>query len=444
MQKEIKNIFSKLLPFVEIRKEIIHGSRQVSLYGDKYSITRWDDGKYQTALREITRIYPKNGVEFVEYWFSSALMGILLDPGSFEQALGDMHSNLVGAIKKRFICIPVQGIDFRSDEIDFGFGSLLHREHGTLAEIIDKEEYRQSWQHNINALAECPCYFQIETETDHENAINEAIFFSTYLTSLLSLFVGSSQYRANPPLLPWHKRTGRASSLRKRKIAIYGSEAGDSQVYYSYCVNGTPREGKDYSLEFNLLTSGHDSNDSINASLALLRPEQGKASYHLIDPELIEKIFSIENSKLLSCVSRKEALDKKLFNAVSWFGKAVNSDSIEDQFLFFTIAIESLLVGDESEGKFSSQGSITQKISERTAYLIGTTFDERLETEIETKKLYGIRSKIVHTGARAATEDVIRIENLCRNLIFGFSTKNFASQDAYLKWIKTNQYGNGR
>lgn len=110
-------------------------------------------------------------------------------------------------------------------------------------------------------------------------------------------------------------------------------------------------------------------------------------------------------------VQQKGEISKRIFQAISWFGKAVNADSPEDQFLFFAISIESLLVGDESAGGLSSQGSINQKISERSAFLLGDSVKERIETEI--KRIYGIRSKIVHAGVKADNTDVIKIEKVC-------------------------------
>ncbi|HXU92620.1 MAG TPA: hypothetical protein VFP33_03090 [Gallionella sp.] len=444
MQNQLKKIFSRIRPFFTLQKgSAEQQDRQVKLYGEVYSILQWDEAKYEDALREVTKIYSKNGTELVETHFSNALTDILIGLNPLEEAATRMHTALIKNVKKRFTCIPLQGLDFRLEKANFGFGTLLGSEHGVLPQIINDRESLHSYQHTINALNECSSYLQVESETDHKNSIDQAIFFANYLTALLSLYVGSSQYRTDHQFRPWHKRVREAEVGRKRKIAIYGSEASDSQVYYEYYINDSPLRKSKYSLEFNLLSSGHDSNESLNECLEFFRPEDAKTSYHLVDASVIDEMLSRENEKLLSCVSRKNTLDKKLFHAVSWFGKAVNCDSCEDQFLFFAIAIESLLVGEENSGEFSSQGSINQKISERSAYLSAETYEQRRQTEKDTKTLYGIRSKIVHTGAKATNQDVISIEKLARKLIFNFVKRKFESEDAFLKWLKICQYGAG-
>lgn len=442
MQEKLKNIFSRVLPSFALEERL--GKRtdgDVKLYGKNYSVVRWDAAKYEEALRDVIRLYPKNGPGYVETNFSNALARVLIKLSLPDEAVATMHVDLVNNVKKRFICIPIQGIDLRLKEVAFGFGKLLNREQGVLPQIINDYESLSSYQHRINALNECLCYFEFEAETDHRHSIDSAVTFANYLTSLLSLYVGSTRYRTDYQCHPWHKRELGAKVGRKRKIAIYGSEPGSPQVYYEYYDNDSRLSQSKYLLEFKLLLSGHDSNECLNQCLEFLRPEEAKTSYHLLNDAAIDKMLSADNERLLTCVLRNSPLDKKIFNAVSWFGKAVNCDNNEDQFLFFAIAIECLLVGDEISSEFSSQGSISQKISERAAYLSAEMFEQRLQIERETKRLYGIRSKIVHAGADVESDEVLRIEKLAKKLIFEFSKKKFESQDAFLKWIKICQYG---
>jgi hypothetical protein len=188
------------------------------------------------------------------------------------------------------------------------------------------------------------------------------------------------------------------------------------------------------------ITPGHDGSEAINECLRFLRKDQTKATYHLVDDDVIKEILSSDRKRLLTCVSSNGEVDRKLFSSVSWFGKAVNAESDEDQFLFFAIAIECLLVGDE-KGPHASQGSITQKISERAAFLISDEVGERTRTETEIKALYSIRSKIVHVGAAATYVDVIRIEKIARMLILKYAKMDFQSSEQFLEWITAKRYG---
>ncbi|MCJ2367864.1 HEPN domain-containing protein [Aeromonas dhakensis] len=445
MKGQVENIFRSMLPHFELLEgHDSYSIKQVRLWGKKYSLTKWDESKYEEKLREIIRLYPSNSPSLVEGWFSNAFAKILVSDdqkNSIKTESEEFVDFLARSTKKRSVCIPIQGIDLRVEKIEFGFGTLYRNDKGYLPELIADRDSLYSYQHGINALENCKCYFQVDLNTDHENSIDCAKKFSLYLCSLLNLYVGSTQYRTDYYFYPWHKRDKRTEVGRNRKIEVFGSESGDCQVYYEFYKNEDSYRKSEFSIEFNLLSPGHNASESINECIEFIRPDEAKTTYHLVNENTRNLILHEKNKSLLSCVQQKGEINKRLHQAVSWFGKAVNADIPEDQFLFFAISIESLLVGDEPSGGFSSQGSINQKISERSAFLLGNSFKERIEIEREIKRIYGIRSKIVHTGAKADNSDVIKIENINKDLIFSFSRRSFTSQQEFLRWFKERQYG---
>lgn len=445
MNRQLDKIFERILPSFRLQEGSVSGAlKQVRLFGKSYSITKWDDGKYREALRQVANLYPKSDLHYVESWFSGALGKILMagaTAGSIKDVSEDLHNDLLRGITTRSVCIPLQGVDFRLDVVDFGIGKLFSSAKGTLPNIINNPNSLNLRQHDLNVLPECRCYFQLEVEADHKTSISRAMFFSTYLAALLSLYVGSSQYRMDHEFRPWHERSDALEVGRKRKISPYGSETGMSQVYYEFYPNSDQsHKAGEYLLNFGLLASGHDSNQAIGEFFAVLDPEQEVPTYHLVDGAVVQAMLSAENERLLKCTSLKSPIDKKLFNAVRWFGKGVNSDNSEDQFLFFAIAIESLLIEDEPS-ELSSHGSITQRVAERSAFLIGKTFEERIQIEHATRQLYRIRSKIAHAGGGATPNMVIEIETLAKKLIFAHSRMKFESESAFVKWIRQCQYG---
>lgn len=445
MKGQVENIFRSMLPHFELLEgDDSYSIKQVRLWGKKYSLTKWNESKYKEKLREIIRLYPSNSPSLVEGWFSSTLAKILVSDDqkkSINTESEEFVDFLARSTKKRSVCIPIQGIDLRVEKIEFGFGTLYRNDKGYLPELIADRDSLYSYQHGINALENCKCYFQVDLNTDHENSIDCAKKFSLYLSSLLNLYVGSTQYRTDYYFYPWHKRDERTEVGRNRKIEIFGSESGECQVYYEFYKNEDSYRKSEFSIKFNLLSSGHNASESINECMEFMRPEEAKTTYHLVNENTRNLILHDKNKSLLSCVQQKGEINKRLHQSVSWFGKAVNADIPEDQFLFFAISIESLLVGDEPSGGFSSQGSINQKISERSAFLLGDSFKERIEIEREIKRIYGIRSKIVHTGAKADNSDVVKIEKINKDLIFNFSRRSFTSQQEFLRWFKERQYG---
>lgn len=445
MKDKVKNILSNMIPHFRLAQGVsIDSVQKVRLWGEEYSITKWNDEVYKKSLNELTKLYKNNSAELVENIFSSALAKILTsdDQSKSIETESEEFVNFVSqCTKDRSVCIPLQGIDLRVDNIDLGFGTLYRSDKGRLPDIIHDRDSLRSYQHRINALNDCMCYFQVEIKTDHEYSVDHAKHCSQYLSALLNLYVGSTQYRTERSFYSWSKRDRNLGVGRNRKIAIHGSESGDCQVYYEFYKNDDSPRKPEFYLEFNLLSPGHDASESINECLEFMRPEKAKTTYHLVDEKVKKSIILDDNKLLLDCVQKRNEIEKRVHQAVSWFGKAVNADVPEDQFLFFAISVESLLVGKESSNSFSSQGSITQKISERSAFLLGDCFEKRIKIEDKVKKIYGVRSKIVHTGAKASKLDVIRIEEVTRDLIFKFSQKNFTSHEEFQKWIKKQQYG---
>ncbi|PTP11726.1 hypothetical protein CWO36_24275 [Vibrio splendidus] len=445
MNKRLEKIFNKYIDSFQIVSGINKTSlKQVRLFGNEYSITKWGDQKYRDGVKNVIQCFPNNSSSLIEEYFSSALLQVLLAEDKKEKIIEEC-TKLIDQVNRntqmRSVCIPVEGIDLKVDCLDFGFGKLYKSDVGVLPTIIKDNKSLHSYQHGINALENCMCYFEIEDNTDHRKSLESAKSLTQYALNLLNFYIGSTQFRTDPSFNNWHNRIKETECFRKRRIAIYGSESNYSQVYYEFYQNTEPYPDSEYSLEFNLLSSGHDDSQRLNESMDLFTSSSAKATYHLIDNNVKASILSTNIPSLLSCVKQKSEIEKRIFQSINWFGKAINSEVFEEQFLFFAISIESLLVGNEPDSPFANQGSITQKISDRSAFLIGKDFNSRVKIEKDLKKLYGLRSKIVHTGAKVKNTDVIKIECLAKKLILKFSKENYLSHESFIEWIKRAQYG---
>jgi hypothetical protein len=160
----------------------------------------------------------------------------------------------------------------------------------------------------------------------------------------------------------------------------------------------------------------------------------------------IEKIAKSEELKLpIECL--KEHFHKKIRNvldlddkygeaiktAAEWYFEALCNENETFKFIQYTIAIESLL-GDPEK-----QDRITERLSDRCAYLLGDNQKEREDIKKSFEKIYDIRSKIIHrrsltiqeedspflTEAEKLTERLIRKEIDLYNLLIGGNlTKN--------------------
>lgn len=90
---------------------------------------------------------------------------------------------------------------------------------------------------------------------------------------------------------------------------------------------------------------------------------------------------------------------KRVLSALQWAGRAAVELKPEEAFLFRAIALESLILsGGENSG-------LTERLAYSTVHLLGQWLKDRQESFRHIKRLYGVRSSIVHTGKLEVDED---------------------------------------
>jgi hypothetical protein len=97
-------------------------------------------------------------------------------------------------------------------------------------------------------------------------------------------------------------------------------------------------------------------------------------------------------------------------------------------------------VGSEGDDPAVSWGSITQKLSERVAFLLGTDCDSRIKIAKDVKELYGIRSKIVHQGRPTSLENLFHMNYIVENSILAFIQHQCSSWPDFLSWIERQKF----
>lgn len=102
-------------------------------------------------------------------------------------------------------------------------------------------------------------------------------------------------------------------------------------------------------------------------------------------------------SKLLAA-DTTNAVHRRLLTSASWAGQAACQVHLRHAFLLNAIALETLLMPTRSESELS------YRLRVRAAHLLGTTPAGRRSVQREVGRLYGIRSKIVHTGTENISE----------------------------------------
>ena len=114
---------------------------------------------------------------------------------------------------------------------------------------------------------------------------------------------------------------------------------------------------------------------------------------------------------------RRSKVDELLIRAVRWAGRGVSAESLEDKLLFFTIALECLALPD-------GKAELSYRLSQRVARAIGSDLGSRQTTFDDVKRLYDMRSGIVHGGREEISEyDVATIHAIALSFIVHMLTE---------------------
>lgn len=124
----------------------------------------------------------------------------------------------------------------------------------------------------------------------------------------------------------------------------------------------------------------------------------------LIKTTSVKKMKDKGFDTLVRLMNEKERnrteLQKDILRAISIFSRSSLAQNLTDKLLYAVLALESILLKDQSE-------SLQKHIGERMAFLIGQTVEARRDIISSYKVAYGLRSGAVHHGRLVADEDTL-------------------------------------
>lgn len=124
-------------------------------------------------------------------------------------------------------------------------------------------------------------------------------------------------------------------------------------------------------------------------------------------------------STILTSKNRTE-MEKRLLAAMQWAGRATVDTRLEEAFLLFAIALESLIM------ELSSEGELSYRLKMRVAHLVGAQSNTVVRQVIKDNisRLYSLRSAIVHKGeVQVDDQDVADIRLYAKECIVRILTK---------------------
>lgn len=137
----------------------------------------------------------------------------------------------------------------------------------------------------------------------------------------------------------------------------------------------------------------------------------------------IDHDFFIKNSpliKLWDIFEKKHSkqkisdIESRIINASLYLGESMKTTDIRNSIIYTCMAIESLFSYDEGS---LFQRSIGEKLADMFAFIAGENLESRLEISKKFKKVYAMRSAIVHGGEKSASTDNLLINQLLIKVI---------------------------
>lgn len=144
---------------------------------------------------------------------------------------------------------------------------------------------------------------------------------------------------------------------------------------------------------------------------------------------------ALEKINALLCTNEESELRDRLLTAVKWAGKGAATESTEDSYLFYAIALETLLLGSNRYEQLS------YKLRLRAARLLGLNTQGRVSTRDSVNRLYILRSKMVHSGKTQIPRSdlsLLRIitQSCVIHLLSADMFKDIQTDDALEQWFE--------
>ena len=126
-------------------------------------------------------------------------------------------------------------------------------------------------------------------------------------------------------------------------------------------------------------------------------------------PDQWEKILSGAYYKGFSRLFNDEnPFSEHLLNALELTGNTYQERSVHNAFMLLAMALETLLLGGKNKQEIANQFAL------RAALLSKGTAEQRLSMFKRAKRLYDLRSEVVHRGSKDITDkDLVEMRNVC-------------------------------
>lgn len=147
----------------------------------------------------------------------------------------------------------------------------------------------------------------------------------------------------------------------------------------------------------------------------------------------------LERASLLLAKENRNGLEDRLLASIQWAGRAAVDERLDEAFLLFVIALESLLL------KKDMLGELRFRFALYGSHLLVKTFNTRKRVFDDLVNAYDRRSQIVHSGStKVAVTELWRIHTYVRDAILAVLLNPLfrdIDEDGFDSWLKNRAVG---
>lgn len=378
----------------------------------------------EQTVREDADIEPSETPNSEESGELEAILEVL-DTSSVREELVETIQKLAALAVPQVVYVPLEGLNLTGD-LRMGDIELHHRDRGNQNEFdralsaATEQQGRDSFASTLRQLYRATCYARVELTGDDDFVRHEATRKVRRVLHILNFCLSSSMHQ------PSWDRIRIAHVIVNRRPLTESPDKDPAGLRETHPTYRSLELGKSQLVE------------AVNSEYVRMfscRPDKQRNWREERD------IVECGVQRLLTCFQTSGDVAKRLQRAVTWYSKAVDADTPEEKFVDLAIALESLLIGDEGKGPYATEGSISQNLAERVAFLLEDDFEHRGQRLDEAKRLYRQRSAIVHHGKRTTEADLYAMDKLVKQVAVAFLAHDFESWSGFQKWVAKEKLG---
>lgn len=433
---EAERAFRALLQATSLSEDLQRDHVDLSRsYGTNNAFLGWNDSEFRAATKALRKSSPRVSettigralVDSIIRLFETHVLQedadspaeVLLDtilPSLPSAAIAQEVSSILQYLDTRVasydLFVPLQGIELRSPSIRIVDFTVHAHDQGPLPPLLKEKAQQEHWRQIVEYaqqdLASAGSYVVVAAEGDDTVAEAHALRRAQDIVDIVNLYAASA--------------LDRGRSLQKIAVAGQIGILGEQVVLFArtpVAPDGTVALG--------------------------YKGRKPPLFKHIISEETVQEWQGPALDQVVGCFeyegSDPKVIESRLRRSVRWHSKGITADGTEEQFVALATSLESLLVGSEGTDPKVNWGSITQRLAERVAFLLGRTYEDRVAFERNAKTLYGLRSKVVHEGKAVSRANLAAMDSLARSTILAFARKAFGSWDDFLHWERNEKYG---